>query len=124
MYRNFIVCPHCERRSLSREITGLINPVTPNISRSDGESYHLALADRLYEYPAERGERSCGYSACFTYLHEMDADTSRTVIVLLPQVRPDVLAAFRRLDLVADLLAEQLERHPRLALVYELWEEP
>ena len=52
-YRNFNLCPHCvfhgEQSLLCRLCEGI-----PMISRSDGKTFHLLLADYPARYPAER----------------------------------------------------------------------
>jgi hypothetical protein len=49
------------------------------ISRSDGKTFHLLLADRPLPYPAERGEHPTQtVSVCFWYVYGADRDTTKS----------------------------------------------
>lgn len=123
-YRNFNLCPHCvfqgREALLSRLSEGL-----PMISRSDGETYHLLLADRPLPYP---NERSAGptqkVSVCFWYSHGRKSTATSSTIVILSGARTNHPALFRRIEMVADLLAEELARFGKLAGFYELFDDP
>jgi len=119
-YRNFNLCPHCiscgEQSLLSRLCEGL-----PMISRSDGKTYHLLLADHPLPYPAER---ECAgrakTSVCFWYSHVRNGRNTCSTVVLLPDRNQSFSALFRMIESVADLLADQLSRTTGLSTFYEL----
>ncbi len=122
-YRNFNLCPHCvllgQQALLARLCEGL-----PMISRSDGKTYHLLLADRPLPYPIELASGPAQkVSVCFWYSHVHQPKTTFSTIVILPDPRTCHPAVFRRIEMVADLLAEQLTRHGRLADFYELFDD-
>jgi hypothetical protein len=52
-YRNFNVCPHCILHGKQSLLCRLCEGI-PMISRSDGKTFHLLLADHPAQYPAER----------------------------------------------------------------------
>jgi hypothetical protein len=90
------------------------------ISRSDGKLFHLVLADRPAVYPAERKfRRTCKLSVFFWYSHISNADCTRTSLVILPKSTGRV-GLFRRIESVADMLAEKLRCSPELETMYEL----
>jgi hypothetical protein len=94
------------------------------ISRSDGENFHLLLADRPLPYPIERTAGSTGQiSVCFWYSHVRQPKHTFSTVVVLPESRAVHPAVFRRIEMVADLLAEELARTGSLADFYELFEE-
>jgi hypothetical protein len=67
-FRNFNVCPHCESNGEEALLSRLSEGI-PMISRSDGKTFHLLLADRPLPYPAERGEHPTQtVSVCFWYV--------------------------------------------------------
>jgi len=122
-YRNFNLCPHCvlhgQQAVLCRFCEGL-----PMISRSDGETFHLLLADRPLPYPIERAAGSTHQvSVCFWYSHIRQLKSTFSTVVILSESRTNHPAVFRRIEMVADLLAEELARHGRLADFYELFED-
>jgi hypothetical protein len=51
-YRNFNLCPHCVLQGRQAILCRLCEGI-PMISRSDGNLFHLLLADRPIPYPAE-----------------------------------------------------------------------
>jgi hypothetical protein len=121
--RNFNLCPHCvhlgQQAVLARLCEGL-----PMISRSDRKSFHLLLADRPLPYPIERTAGSTGQiSVCFWYSHIRQPKRTFSTIVVLADSRTHHPAVFRRIEMVADLLAEELARHGSLGDFYELFEE-
>jgi len=123
-HRNFNLCPHCmfhgQEALLHRLCEGL-----PMISRSDGETYHLLLADRLLPYPNERAAGPTQkVSVCFWYSHRNNSNTTFSTIVILSDSRTNHPAVYRRIEIVADLLAEELTRFGHLAEFYELFDNP
>lgn len=123
-YRDLNLCPHCAVTGqpvlLCRLAEGL-----PMISRSDGETFHLLLADRPLPYPVERASGPTNkISVCFWYTHIRQPKRTLSTIVILAGWLPKHPALFRKLELVADLLTEQLARKGTLAEVYELFEGP
>ena len=122
-YRNFNLCPHCafngQQSLLCRLCEGL-----PMISRSDGETFHLLLADRPLPYPIEDTAGTARQiSVCFWYSHVRQLQETLSTIVILSDSRTNHRAVFRRIETVADLLAEELVREGRLAGFYELFED-
>ncbi len=123
-YRNFNVCPHCtvtgQQAVLGRLCEGL-----PMISRSDGETFHLLLADRPLPYPSEHAAGPTRkLSLCFWYTHVRQPKQTFTTIVVLAGSRAKHSTLFRKIELVADLLTAELTIHGKLAEVYELFEDP
>jgi len=96
------------------------------ISRSDGESYHLLLADTPRPYPAERGNQEMwGVSVCFWHAHIVSPTETRTTIVLLPERTLGWSElVFRQVETVADLLANKLSRSGNLNSWYDLRSRP
>lgn len=82
-YRNFNLCPHCVSYG-KQSLLCRLNEGIPMISRSDGQTFHLLLADYPACYPAERDsigmERT---SVCFWYSHVLDAGTTCSTVVIL-----------------------------------------
>lgn len=118
-YRNFSWCKHCagqgEEGLLSRLSEGM-----PMISRSDGELFHLVLADRPAPYPAERKfGRTRMLSLFFWYCHVRNGDCVQTTVVILPIECSERLSLFRRIEAIADLLTEKLRNCPELKTMYE-----
>ena len=71
-FRNFNVCPHCESNGEEALLSRLSEGI-PMISRSDGKTFHLLLADRPLPYPAERGEQvTPTVSVCFWCVYGAD----------------------------------------------------
>jgi hypothetical protein len=118
-YRNFNLCPHCifqGRDSLLRRLCEGI----PMISRSDGQSFHLLLADKPLPYPAERcAKKSKMVSICFWYSHIGSGSTTLTTVVLLTRGDSEYASFFRKIEHVADLLAAQLLERPQLPTLYK-----
>jgi len=90
------------------------------ISRSDGKTFHLLLADRLTPYPNEcnSGETQ-KLSACFWYSHDSDPQTTCSTVVVLPVTSAIRISLFRQIESIADLLASELLRDGRLGGMYE-----
>jgi hypothetical protein len=119
IYRNFNVCPHCsahgEQNMLRRIREGM-----PMISRSDGKSFHLLLADRPVPYPAERQSGpSKLVSICFWYSHVAAGQQMSTSVVVLPELRHRRGAFYRSIEVVADLLTGRLRHFSRLSEIYD-----
>jgi len=118
-FRNFNVCPHCQSLGepplLNRLCEGL-----PMISRSDGSSFHLLLADRPLPYP---NERSAGptrkISVCFWYSHVSRPTVTNSTVVTLHSTQTNRPGVFRLIETVADLLAEALARRGSLRKFYD-----
>jgi hypothetical protein len=93
------------------------------ISRSDGETFHLLLADRPLSYPIELAVGSTDkISVCFWYPHVNRPSTTFSSIVILPDSRTNHPAVFRMVETVADLLVEELARSGGLADLYDFFE--
>ncbi len=117
-YRNFNLCPHCILHGLDSLLSRLSEGV-PMISRSDGQNYHLLLADQPMPYPAERQAPSTKQvSICFWYSHIDKGSTTLTSVVLLKSDHSEFGSFFRKVEHVADLLAERLLHHSELATMY------
>jgi hypothetical protein len=119
-FRNFNVCPHCERIGeealLSRLSEGM-----PMISRSDGRNFHLLLADRPLPYPAERDEeRTHMISACFWYLYGAGCSATKSTVVLFECTFGGKANIYRQIEFIADGLAEELARRQSLSVFYSM----
>jgi hypothetical protein len=109
VYRNFNLCPHCRHRGRQALLCRLCEGL-PMISRSDGESFHLYLADRPIPYPNEIAAGATHrISACYWYSHVRGNDQTRSAVVVLPCAETNC----------ADLLAKELSDHAELAEFYE-----
>ena len=90
------------------------------ISRSDGSSFHLLLADRPVPYPNEIAAGPADHiSACFWYSHVRWHDQTRSTIVVLPCSATNCPAAYRLIETAADLLAKELSHGCALEEFYE-----
>jgi hypothetical protein len=120
--RNFQICPHCERIGRPALVERL-NEAGPVISRSDGTSFHLVLGDRPISFPAEKSSGRTGMlTAGFWYMRSHDdgnPQVTETVVVILRRPPGPGAALIRRLEAVADRLAEKLIRPEGLATFYE-----
>lgn len=118
-HRNFNLCPHCLHHGQQGFLTRLCESM-PMISRSDGNTFHLLLADRPLPYPQERNAAaSDAISVCFWYSHVDTGSTTHAVVVILPETRLGHPVLFRVIDSVADLLAYILLRTKRLSSFYQ-----
>ena len=89
------------------------------ISRSDGKTFHLLLADRPLPYPAERGEHPTQtLSICFWYVYGAARDTTKSTIVLFDGAFGPTI--FRQIEFIADVLADELLRRQTLAAFYNM----
>lgn len=123
-YRNFNLCPHCRNRGRQALLCRLAEGL-PMISRSDGELFHLLLADRPVPYPNEiAAGPTRGISACYWYSHVRGSDRTRSAIVVLPCTETNCPAAFRLIETAADLLARELSHCGELAEFYEFISAP
>jgi hypothetical protein len=119
-YRNFNVCPHCalqgKQSLLCRRCEGI-----PMISRSDGKTFHLLLADCPARHPAERDSgKTEKISVCFWYSHIQDAGSTCSTVVILRDPGRNYAALFRLIETAADLLAKQLANCYRPPTLCEL----
>ncbi len=119
-HRNFNLCPHClhhgQQGFLCRRCESM-----PMISRSDGDTFHLLLADRPLAYPQERkATAECGVTVCFWYSHISTGSDTHTTVVILPETHLDQPVLFRVIDSVADLLANKLLHTSHLDSLYQL----
>ena len=122
-HRNFNLCPHCLGQGQQGPLPRLREGM-PMISRSDGQAFHLLLADRPLPYPLERSAGpSKQLSLCFWYTHRNLPEYTFSTIVILEGSRINRPSLYRRIETVADLLAEELAAKEQLAEVYELFEE-
>lgn len=114
----FSVCSHC----VAAKGNGLLYRYTesfPVIARSDGETFHLILADLPRPYPAEKEFESNGrVSLGFHYAHISLRDQTLVSIVILPRERPYSL--YRTIECVADSLSEELRNRGSLLPMYEI----
>ena len=119
-HRNFNICPHCEWLGKDATLYRLSEGI-PMISRSDGRSFHLLLADRPLPYPVESEDETVQrLSLCFWYACDSETDSPKSTLVLVPGPFPGNANIFRRVEFVADLLARQLLAKKKLAGFYEL----
>ena len=121
-YRNFNLCPHCVNVG-QQALFSRLSECLPMISRSDGETFHLFLADRPLPYPLERNASpSNKISVCFWYTHVRRPNRTFSSIVILEGCQTNSPSIFRKIELIADLLANTLTREGRLVDVYEFLE--
>jgi hypothetical protein len=117
-YRNFNVCPHCLSLGQPPFLSRLCESV-PMISRSDGSTYHLFLADRPLPYPNERSAgRTQKISAFFWYSHVSRPRVVGSTLVTLRSSKANQPGVFRTIETIADMLAETLARDGQLKELY------
>ncbi len=122
-FRNFNLCPHCIQEGREPLLPRLYEAM-PMISRSDGETFHLLLADRPLPYPLERNSRPTGQvSLLFWYRHERTLSETHSTIVILSDLFAGKARLYRRVEEIADLLCEELIFRGRLGTMYEIAEE-
>ena len=80
------------------------------ISRSDGISFDLLLADRPLPYPNERSVPTHKISACFWYSHVSEPKLTNATTQQ---------AVFRVIETVAELLAQNLAQRGKLGQFYD-----
>jgi hypothetical protein len=130
-YRNFGVCPHCQRKG-APFLLDRLNDAGPMISRSDGESFHLVLGDKPISFPAEKSSgKTAMMSVGFWYVSEPKAGSlnsdkltgtmglTETVVVILRKPPKSGPPLMRHLELLADTLAEKIAQPERLATFYD-----
>jgi hypothetical protein len=94
------------------------------ISRSDGQCFHLLLADRPLPYPIEKSAGPTKkLSVCFWYCHVRRPKCTLSCIVILPGRRTNHPSLYRKIELIADLLTGELVREADLADVYEYFDD-
>jgi len=119
-YRNFNLCPHCERLGEDPLIIRMSESM-PMISRSDGQDFHLFLADRPLPYPAERCEGPARQlSLCFWYSYGANKVATRSSLVLVSSDDVKYGEYYRSIEWVADLLTAKLLEERSLAVWYSL----
>jgi hypothetical protein len=120
VFRNFNVCPHCEWNGEEALLFRLAEGM-PMISRSDGRNFHLLLADRPLPYPAERGgEPTPRVSVCFWYQYGANGNATKSTVVLFENVASPKATLFRKIEFIADVLADELLRRQSLAVFYNM----
>jgi hypothetical protein len=90
------------------------------ISRSDGETFHLVLADRPLPYPIERSAGPTRrISVCLCYCHIGRSAETYCSIVILRASQTNRPSIFRMIETVAAMLAAGLSGCGRLDGFYE-----
>jgi hypothetical protein len=93
----------------------------PMISRSDGCTFHLLLADRPLPCPMERTYGVTRItSLCFWYLYGAEGARTKSAVVLFEEGASSKQKFFRQIEFIADILADELVRRRRLAVLYNL----
>jgi hypothetical protein len=119
-FRNFNVCPHCEWRGQEAMLCRLTEGM-PMISRSDGRSFHLLLADRPLPYPAERvAGPTQTVSVCFWYVYGEESSATKSTVVIFECSAGPKEKIYRQIEFIADVLADELLRRKELAVFYNL----
>lgn len=119
-FRNFNVCPHC-RAIGDQPLLNRLSEGLPMISRSDGSSFHLLLADRPLPYPNELSAGPTNtISVCFWHSHISEPRITHSTIVTLRSKETNRPQVFRMIESVADALADELARCGRLCQFYDL----
>jgi hypothetical protein len=118
-FRNFNVCPHCQALG-AQPLLRRLSEGPPMISRSDGATFHLLLADRPLPYPNERSAGPTNQiSVCFWYSHVSKTQVTNSTIVTLHFSGTNRPGVFRTIESVADQLAEALARRGSLREFYD-----
>jgi hypothetical protein len=119
-FRNFNMCPHCESNGEDAFLCRLSEGI-PMISRSDGKTFHLLLADRPLPYPMENGEeRTRSSSVCFWYAYGAGKSETKTTVVVFESLAGAKEKVFRQIEFIADVLADELLQRRELAVFYNL----
>jgi hypothetical protein len=93
--RNFNRCPHCLVHGAPALLHRLREGL-PMISRSDGETFHLVLADRPLPYPIERSAGPTRrISVCLCYCHIGRSTETYCSIVILRASQTNRPSIFR-----------------------------
>jgi hypothetical protein len=117
-HRNFSICPHCIKQG-KEGVLWRLSEGFPMISRSDGETYHLLLADRQRAYPAELSFRTSALSLCFMYEHLATGNTTHVALVVIFEQIDCPRLTYRQIEDVADLLAWTLMENSELPSLLE-----
>jgi hypothetical protein len=79
------------------------------ISRSDGKTFHLLLADCPARYPAGRASGNTEKnSVCFWYSRVLDSGSTGSTVAILRDPGLNYAGLFPLIETAADLLAKQL----------------
>lgn len=89
------------------------------ISRSDGKTSHLRLADYPARYPGERASGNTD-SVSLWYSHVPDGGSTGSTVVILRDAGLNYAGLFRLIETAADLLAKQLANSYRPPTLCEL----
>jgi hypothetical protein len=93
------------------QLSGYYSPiVVAPILRTDNVSFELALADRLYKYPAQRSLPTEGLSAAFVY-RSLKTKCGVVVVELPNASLQDFCCTVREVELAADALVRELSRN-------------
>jgi hypothetical protein len=118
MLQNFGVCPHCTAKGLRGNVWKLTEE-TPDVTISDGESFHLILFSGPDAVPSPSGGILAGrLEAQFTYvLDRLGTSASQSVVILtrIPETREGVV---QQVEKAGQLLAEILAAGKALAIEY------
>jgi hypothetical protein len=91
------------------------------ISRSDGRTFHLLLADRPLHYPMELGAGTTEtVSVCFWYAYGEQKTATKSAVVLFEPHGVGKEKLYRLIEFIADVLADELLRRRELAAFYNL----
>ncbi len=91
------------------------------ISRSDGCTFHLLLADQPLPYPMEKAYGVTKFSSlCFWYVYGAEGAETKSAVVLFENVASAKEKVFRKIEFIADILADELVRRRELASLYNL----
>jgi len=122
-YRNFSVCPHCTKQA-KEDVLWRLSEGFPMISRSDGETYHLLLADHPRAFPAELSFSASGVSLCFMYEHLATGNVTQVALVVIFGKADCPRLTYRQIEELADLLAGNLMESSGLPSFQMLEAEP
>lgn len=119
-YCNFNVCPHCALQGKQSLLCRLCEGIAM-ISRSDGKTFHLLLADYPARCPAASASGNTEKtSVCLWYSHASDAGSTCSTVVVLRDSELTYAGLFRLIETAADLLAKQLANSYRPPTLCEL----
>jgi hypothetical protein len=122
-YRNFNVCPHCTKQG-KQDLLCRLSEGFPVISRSDGETFHLLLADRPRPYPAELSFNTSALSLCFMYEHLATGNVTQVALVVIFDKIDCPRFTYRQIEELADLLAANLMESSELPSLQMLEAKP
>jgi len=112
MESNFIVCPHCAANGKHRELRPATRR-TPQVSRSDGRSFHLFLEESIISRPT--GATDPEISALFRYDLDPAGERSESTLVTIGPGGATGELALTQLEQSADRLAAILEERRSVA---------